>query len=100
AVTGYSTLLGPKGEACLSRGCCKCVEGSISWPGGCSQGSLGISKGDLSRTRRRFCREVIAWKALRHPNILPLLGVTMTRDQFVRESKYRHGSIKTFMFSI
>ena len=32
---------------------------------------------------QRFCKEVIRWKALTHPNMLPLLGVTMDRYHFV-----------------
>ncbi|KAF9067334.1 kinase-like domain-containing protein [Rhodocollybia butyracea] len=30
------------------------------------------------KTRRRFCNEAIIWKQLKHPNILPLLGVNVT----------------------
>ena len=29
---------------------------------------------------QKFCREVIAWKHLSHPNILPLLGVSISAD--------------------
>lgn len=29
---------------------------------------------------QRFCREVITWKHLSHPNILPLLGVSISPD--------------------
>ncbi|KAF9642913.1 kinase-like protein [Thelephora ganbajun] len=55
-------------------------------------------RGDLSRTRRRFCREVVTWRALRHPNILPLLGVTMTQNQFVIVSEWmKNGDINEFV---
>lgn len=37
---------------------------------------------------QRFCREVVAWRTLRHPNVLPLLGVTMTKDRFVMVSEW------------
>jgi len=33
----------------------------------------------LIRTQR-FCREIIGWKRLSHPNILPLLGVSVSAD--------------------
>ena len=29
---------------------------------------------------QRLCREIIAWKHLSHPNILPLLGISMSQD--------------------
>ena len=29
---------------------------------------------------QRFCREIISWKYLSHPNILPLLGVSISTD--------------------
>ena len=29
---------------------------------------------------QRFCREIIAWKHLSHPNILPLLGVSISAN--------------------
>jgi hypothetical protein len=30
----------------------------------------------------------VTWKALRHPNLLPLLGVTMTENRFVMVSEW------------
>lgn len=27
---------------------------------------------------QRFCKEAIAWKVLRHPNVLPLLGAELS----------------------
>ena len=35
-----------------------------------------------------FCREVVAWKCLQHPNILPFLGVTVSEQQFVMPSEW------------
>ena len=40
------------------------------------------------RFLKRFCRDVVVWKALRHPNVLPLLGVTMTENRFVVASEW------------
>jgi len=47
---------------------------------------------------QRFCREVVTWKALHHPNVLPLLGVTMTENRFVTVSEWmENGDINMFM---
>lgn len=38
------------------------------------------------------------WKALRHPNVLPLLGVTATWNRFVLVSEWmQKGNIKVFL---
>ena len=38
------------------------------------------------------------WKALRHPNVLPLLGVIMTETQFAMVSKWMaNGNINQFV---
>jgi len=40
----------------------------------------------------------MTWKGLRHPNVLPLLGVTMTKDRFVMISEWmENGSISGFV---
>ena len=40
----------------------------------------------------------MTWKGLRHPNVLPLLGVTMTEDRFVMVSEWMvNGSIDAFV---
>ena len=47
---------------------------------------------------QRFCREVMAWKSLHHPNVLPLLGVTMAKNQFVMVSEWMaKGNINEFV---
>ena len=47
---------------------------------------------------QRFCREVVTWKTLRHPNVLPLLGVTMTENRFVMVSEWMiNGNINEFV---
>jgi len=47
---------------------------------------------------QRFCREGVAWKHLRHPNILPLLGVTMGEHRFALVSEWmENGNINSFI---
>ena len=49
---------------------------------------------------QRFCREGVAWKHLRHPNILPLLGVTINEYQFAMVSEWmENGDINRFVES-
>jgi len=46
---------------------------------------------------QRFCREGVAWKHLRHPNILPLLGVSLNKHRFALVSEWmENGSINEF----
>ena len=40
---------------------------------------------------QRFCKEFVPWKVLRHPNVLPLLGVRMSENEFARGLNYLHG---------
>ena len=47
---------------------------------------------------QRFCREAIAWKHLRHPNVLPLLGVTLVEQRFAMVSEWMEdGNINDFI---
>ena len=47
---------------------------------------------------QRFCKEVMIWKMLRHPNVLPLLGVKMEDQQFVMVSEWmENGNINEFI---
>lgn len=47
---------------------------------------------------QRFCKEVITWKSLQHPNVLPLLGVVMTGTDFAMVSEWMsNGNIKEFI---
>ena len=47
---------------------------------------------------QKFCKEVVAWKTLQHPNVLPLIGVTMTDTQFTMVSDWMvNGNINSFV---
>ena len=47
---------------------------------------------------QRFCKEVVTWKALRHRNVLSLLGVTMSDNQFAMVSEWMaNGNINEFI---
>ena len=47
---------------------------------------------------QRFCKEVVGWNALRHPNVLPLLGVTVSENRFVMVSEWMvKGNINEFV---
>ena len=47
---------------------------------------------------QRFYREGVAWKHLRHPNILPLLGVTVGEHRFALVSEWMdNGNINDFI---
>jgi len=47
---------------------------------------------------QRFCEEVITWKSLCHPNVLPLLGVTMEGRLFAMVSEWMvNGNINEFI---
>ncbi|KAF9642573.1 kinase-like protein [Thelephora ganbajun] len=55
---------------------------------------------DLRKIIRRFCKEFVTWKSLRHPNILPLLGVAMSETQFAMVSQWMpNGNINHFVKS-
>lgn len=47
---------------------------------------------------QKFCKEVVTWKALRHPNVLPLIGVTMDGIHFAMVSEWmENGTINQFV---
>jgi len=51
----------------------------------------------LNRSQR-FCREGVAWRHLQHPNILPLLGVTVGENRFALVSEWmENGNINEFI---
>ncbi|KAF9780834.1 kinase-like domain-containing protein, partial [Thelephora terrestris] len=43
---------------------------------------------DLRKVTHRFCKEFITWKSLHHPNVLPLLGVIMSKNRFAMVSEW------------
>jgi serine/threonine protein kinase len=46
---------------------------------------------------QRFCREGVAWKHLQHPNVLPLLGVTVSERRLAMVSEWmEHGNVIEF----
>ncbi|KAF9644941.1 kinase-like protein [Thelephora ganbajun] len=52
----------------------------------------------FEKITRRFCKEVMIWKALCHPNVLPLLGVTMGNRRFAMVSEWMaNGNINEFV---
>jgi hypothetical protein len=52
----------------------------------------------LAKPVQRFCKEFVTWKALRHPNVLPLLGVIMSETRFAMVSKWMpNGNINEFV---
>jgi len=69
---------------------------SEEWVAGSVPDSLFILITD--RVLQRFYRGVVVWRALRHPNILPLLGVTITEDHLVALSEWMmDGTITEFV---
>ena len=47
---------------------------------------------------QNFCKEVVGWKTLHHPNVLPLLGVTTTDNRLVMVSEWMtNGNITEFL---
>ena len=53
---------------------------------------------ELMLAVQRFCKEVLTWKSLRHQNILPLLGVATSDNQFAMVSEWMaNGNINEFV---
>ena len=47
---------------------------------------------------QRFCKEVVTWKTLRHPNVLPLMGVMISEAHFAIISDWMvNGNISDFV---
>ena len=98
-------LRGPGGRVSMriqwkAGGC----EGSLSKPSQPRQYPQGehLAHAHFSTVQtsilQRFCREAVAWKHLRHPNILPLLGVTQAGRQFAMVSEWMdNGKISDFV---
>lgn len=49
---------------------------------------------------QRFCRDVVTWKALRHPNVSELMGATINENRLLMVSEWtRNGDINGFVKS-
>jgi len=58
---------------------------------------LAVSINEPTGPMQRFCREVVLWNTLHHPNVLPLLGVTIAENQLVMVSEWmENGNISQF----
>ncbi|KAF9789484.1 kinase-like domain-containing protein [Thelephora terrestris] len=56
------------------------------------------STSDLQKIIGKFCKEVVTWRSLNHPNILPLVGVTMSETQFAIVSDWmENGNINEYV---
>ncbi|KAF9785257.1 kinase-like domain-containing protein [Thelephora terrestris] len=45
-----------------------------------------------------FCKEVVTWKTLQHPHVLPLIGVSMSKAHFAMVSEWMdNGNINEFV---
>ena len=53
---------------------------------------------ELTSSVQRFCKEVVTWRTLRHPNVLSLIGVMMNESQFAMISDWmENGNINEFI---
>jgi len=81
-ITGHSIIQGFASNVCgcISRMVLKrplkCIIDAIAPP---NLSSL------TTRTQQAFCQEAVIWKRLRHLNILPLLGVTISPLQLISD---------------
>ena len=47
---------------------------------------------------QRFCKEVLAWRTLQHPNVLPLIGVSISETRFAMVSDWmENGNLSEFV---
>ena len=98
-----------------TRGVRQCIAGYIPRASGGHQGRAHLLDGCPGRHPQRksstftitpvwmnglqrFCGEAVAWKHLRHPNVLPLLGVTVSERRFAMVSEWmEYGNINEFI---
>ena len=62
--------------------------------------SFSTTCGAVSATLQQFCKEVVLWSTLAHPNVLKLVGVhgDMGKGQFSTVSEWMaHGNIMQFI---
>jgi len=56
------------------------------------------STSDVVKIRFGFCKEVVTWASLRHPNVLSLLGIIMDDEQLAMVSEWMtNGNINEFV---
>ena len=54
----------------------------------------------LTGAVQRFCKEAVMWKFLQHPNVLPLIGVTISKTLLAMTSNWMpNGNINDFVKS-
>ena len=54
----------------------------------------------LTGTEQRFCCEVVLWKQLKHPNLLPLVGARKVSHSLIMVSEWmEHGTIMDFIIA-
>lgn len=57
-----------------------------------------ISGSCIDNALQKFCKEAVVWRFLRHPNVLPLIGVVMTETRFAMVSVWmENGNINEFI---
>ena len=49
----------------------------------CDSGALAFRRSSAANQTQAFCKEAVTWKHLAHPNVLPLLGITVTPFQLI-----------------
>ena len=49
----------------------------------CVFDAITFSAGQHQQNLQKFCQEAVVWKRLTHPNVLPLLGVTINPFQLI-----------------
>jgi hypothetical protein len=42
----------------------------------------------LTSSRKEFCKEVVMWRTLQHPNVLPLIGAMMSHGHLAMISEW------------
>lgn len=60
--------------------------------------SLLSACADSTSYIQKFCKEVVMWKFLQHPNVVPLIGAMMSEAQFAMVSPWmKNGNINQFV---
>lgn len=53
---------------------------------------------ELQKVINRFCKEVVLWRFLQHPNVIPLIGISMSENRFAMVSEWMiHGNINQYV---